>query len=479
MTESQKSRLDELITIDKELDDLLEYNQESQEEIDTKLNVLKVKNDALQEKLIREGNGITLEELKELKERRDFFNEESKTIKNKLKKLLELAPLVISGKHLANLNEQLILENNVLSGANNAEFLYREILSFSKDIYKNLGLLNLNTSDKIRVEETIIKIINKKYKTSDKPSSKTEILLDFSEEKVREFQALYNNLKTSYLSQFNDIVQEEKNIRILLNGTLRKIKQAEARKDNDLAKKYREEKEKNQNEITALTEEKNARVLEYGSLYQKQTSNKKILSEYEKNFNLKLVDKKKYEVTRNLLEKITKLTNRIKEEKKYSLQKSISLGLQKLMHKKDFISRVEVSIQDDVMDIKLVDFENRKIDKDTLSKGEQQLYATALLNALVEESGIKFPVFIDSPLQKFDKIHAEKIISEFYPSISDQVVLFPLLEKELSRQEYEFVKPNLNLSYLIENATEGSTIRRVEHDQLFVEFNTENNVPAY
>jgi hypothetical protein len=39
-------------------------------------------------------------------------------------------------------------------------------------------------------------------------------------------------------------------------------------------------------------------------------------------------------------------------------------------------------------------FNDEIIDKDSLSKGEQQLYATALLKALVDESGIKFPVFI-------------------------------------------------------------------------------------
>jgi hypothetical protein len=85
------------------------------------------------------------------------------------------------------------------------------------------------------------------------------------------------------------------------------------------------------------------------------------------------------------------------------------------MHKEDFIGRVEVVIEGEDMDINLYNVSDSLINKDSLSKGEQQLYATSILKALVDESGIQFPVFIDSPLQKFDKSHATKIITEFYP----------------------------------------------------------------
>ena len=85
------------------------------------------------------------------------------------------------------------------------------------------------------------------------------------------------------------------------------------------------------------------------------TSNNKVLSEYEKNFKLIETDQKKYEVTEKLLEKINAIIKKIKEDKKYSLQKSILLGLNKIMHKEDFIYDVCVNVLDDVMDIDLLD----------------------------------------------------------------------------------------------------------------------------
>jgi DNA sulfur modification protein DndD len=249
----------------------------------------------------------------------------------------------------------------------------------------------------------------------------------------------------------NSIVQEEKNNRVLSSRVINKIKQAEARKNNHLAKKIRDQKISIDNKVSELTQKLNELLIEQGNLDAKNNSDKRVLSEYEKNFNLLKTDKKKYETTEKLLDKITTLISRIKEDKKYTLQKAIKLSLNRLMHKENFISDVKVNIDEDIMDIELIDINGNFINKDTLSKGEQQLYATALLKALVDESGIKFPIFIDSPLQKFDKYHSKNIIEEFYPTISDQVVLLPLLEKELTEKEYNLLLPNLDKTFVIEN----------------------------
>lgn len=161
----------------------------------------------------------------------------------------------------------------------------------------------------------------------------------------------------------------------------------------------------------------------------------------------------------------------MKQEKKFSLERRIKSILNSLMHKEDFIGKVEVKVDGDDMDIILYSVEGIEINKDTLSKGEQQLYATSILKALVDESGIQFPVFIDSPLQKFDKSHATKIIMEFYPQISKQVVLFPLLYKELTEEEYEVMKPLVNSTYLIKNDTNHSYIEEVSVETFIGEAN--------
>jgi len=473
----QQTKLFELTDTETEINGLIEINQDKQLNIDREIGNHKIISDGLQEKLIREGNGITLEELQKMKLERDKLKHESADIKNKLKKLMDIAPLVIAGKKLVQLKQQLVSEQSANNKLIDKTFLDEELNSFSTVLLAKLDALNLDSIAKSKVQEALKQTISQKQ-TEKQGINSDKVLLDYTTEQFRNFEAVYNNIKGAFSSQFTAVVQEEKNNRIYLNKVYQQIKQAEARKDNPLAQKLREEKKEAEDRITVLTLSKGKLLEENESLHTRLASVRKVLSEYEKNFKLVDTDQKKHEVTEKLLIKINSIILKIKEDKKFSLQKSIMLGLKKIMHKSDFIHNIRVNVIDDVMDIDLLDKNDQIIDKDSLSKGEQQLYATALLKALVDESGIKFPVFIDSPLQKFDKYHSKNIIKEFYPAISEQVVLFPLLEKELSELEYDYLKPNVNKVFVIENNNSGSSFKPFAVDQLFTHLKQEQDVYA-
>jgi DNA sulfur modification protein DndD len=161
----------------------------------------------------------------------------------------------------------------------------------------------------------------------------------------------------------------------------------------------------------------------------------------------------KEQKTKQIINRLQNFIALFKEEKKRSLEEKILKGLNNLLHKKDFITKVEVdiSLTGEDIDISLYNSRNKLIDKGSLSMGERQMYASALLNALVDESDIEFPVFIDSPMQKFDEKHAENIIKYFYPNVSKQVVIFPLINKELTEKEYTELHPKVCKTFLINN----------------------------
>lgn len=472
-TAEQKKQLDKLIQEEKELNGLLEMNQEGISNLDNDLAIQKAISEKFQEKLIREGNGITLDELQKLKQEHNELKEASFEIKNELRKLLDIAPLVLAGKKLLDLQQQLVRENQLHSENINKFIQTEEFASFSNLFLKNLNDLAFDTATKSKIVEALKTTISAKQTCS--LDGEVKILLDFSDEQFRNFEAVFTNIKTTFSSQFQEIVKQEKNNRLLLSRVLHKIKQAEARNDNHLAQKIREEKTATDNKIAELITKRDKLIEVAGGLKSRLATNHKLLSETEKTIRLEETDGKKHVVIESLLTKINRIIQEIKEDKKYSLQKSLLLGLKKIMHKEDFIANVRVQVLDDVMDIDLLDKNGHIIDKDSLSKGEQQLYATALLKALVDESGIKFPVFIDSPLQKFDKYHSKNIIKEFYPDISEQVVLFPLLEKELSEAEYNYLKPNVNKVYTIENKG-SSSFKAVDVNTLFDHLKKESYV---
>lgn len=147
-------------------------------------------------------------------------------------------------------------------------------------------------------------------------------------------------------------------------------------------------------------------------------SKSKALSELDKKASVNNKDREKDEIAERLIAELSTFLNRLRITKKVSLERKIKDAIDKLMHKSDFIHKVLIEVTDDVIDIVLLAADGTIINKDRLSKGEQQLYATAILKALVDESGIEFPVFIDSPLQKFDSRHAKNIIEQFYPTVS-------------------------------------------------------------
>lgn len=154
------------------------------------------------------------------------------------------------------------------------------------------------------------------------------------------------------------------------------------------------------------------------------------------------------------------------------MEKQILSGLQTLLHKKGFIDEVQVDITDGIIDINLINKKTGIIRKESLSKGEQQMYATALLHGLVAESEIEFPVFIDSPMQKFDEEHAENIVKYFYPTISDQVILFPLVNKELTQREYKLLESKVAKAFLITNMdADKSTFLETTSTEFFSTYN--------
>ncbi|USL94699.1 AAA family ATPase [Riemerella anatipestifer] len=467
----ERTKLDDFIKKEQEYRELIEINENKQKLIDNEINSLRQQSELLQEKLIREGNKITLNELMEIKEQRDLLKEDSIRIKNKLKNFLEVIPFIIAGKKFEDLKNQIDLEKN--SKLTNQKVLIEELKDFADKIKHNIN--TLVKDEKLRFD-LLSSINNEVFKSRNiKKKSPSNILLDLDESSINIFDSLYSRIKNSFSEQFQSIVQEEKNNRVLLNKTLYKIKAAESKTDNPVTLQVREDKLVIDNKIFKLIRDKEILIEELGGLRSKYTSTEKILSELEKQFKVRETDLKKFEITTNLLQKISTLITKIKDEKKYSLQKSILLEFNKIMHKEDFIKNVRVNVHDEYMDIDLLDKEGFVIDKNLLSKGEQQLYATALLKALVVESGINFPVFIDSPLQKFDKNHSLNIIKEFYPTISDQVVLFPLLEKELTFNEFELMKDNISKVYLIENFDKKSKFKEVKKiDDLFNSKNLEN-----
>jgi len=457
-----------------ELEKLIAYNQNKIIEIKAEIERNRQLSEQYQEKLIREGNSISVDELISLKKLRDKLKEKSIEIKLKLKDLLEIAPFALAGSKLKDLYLQIQYESLSRQKRSDYEFIEQKLSNVMIKLIDHLENKPYPSSIKSEIKSIIKEAFKSNEDIIDRKVEK--ILLDLSEIEHNEFIALYENIRHSFRILFRQIVKEEKDNRLFLIKTLRKISQAETKDSDILAKKYKLEKEKIDKNIHMLYQELNKIYEELGGLQQDLATKSKIIAELAKNVKLDELDSKKDQVIQRLISELTEFIYKFKADKKQSLEDRIKVELQKLMHKENFIADVDVEISEELIDINLFDKNGNIIEKETLSKGEQQLYATALLKSLVDESDIQFPIFIDSPLQKFDKNHSKNIIEEFYPSISKQVILFPLLEKELTEKEFSMILPYVNQTFTIKNQGERSSIIECYPSDLFNEMEVQRNV---
>lgn len=316
-----------------------------------------------------------------------------------------------------------------------------------------------------------IRSLIKKYFYHDVDVNRFEhfsLLHDFSEMEINSFKDLVFKIKNSK-SLFDKLNNDYSKAKAELFSIEKKIREAEKHAENDYVQELRRKKERIDNHIMRLMQDNADKLSRKRRLVDQIAANRKQKDSLSKKIEVANKNKKVDTVAGKLIYKIQKFLISFKEQKKKALEQKLMEKLRLYLHKNNLVKNVIVDItgNGDDVDINLYDFDNRKIDKGNLSMGERQMFASALLGALVEETEIEFPVFIDSPMQKFDASHTRNVLTRFYPKVSKQVVLFPLLMKEMTESEYKMISPLVGKAYLIENSDNGSSFTEVNAETLF------------
>ena len=436
------------------------------------ISLLKYESGEIQEKLIREGDLMSVERLNELKEGRVRYQAEVTSAQESLKDLYNYIPFGLAGNVVSLLAEQVKEEKAYKQNKLQLEGVEEKTDVILNDLDKARNNYNGYIDIKIRdFYESEIKKLILKYFYNDFDIEKYrsfQTLHDFTDIQYDDFFALIGKIKECKTS-FESLSNKYSQAKAELYSIDKQIREAEKNAESDYIQSQRRKKEEKDSEITRLQEE-NARLTI--QIEQKKESIKAAKQKKEllsKKIEVSAKNKAVDDEASKLIQTIQKFLLRFKDEKKKALEKKLEDKLMSFLHKKDLVQRVVVDIQgngEDV-DINLFDSNGRKIDKAILSMGERQMFASALLGALVEETGLDFPVFIDSPMQKFDINHSQNILTKFYPTVSKQVILFPLLLKELTEDEYSLIERYVNKTYLIENSKEGSYFIEIRPDELF------------
>ena len=112
-------------------------------------------------------------------------------------------------------------------------------------------------------------------------------------------------------------------------------------------------------------------------------------------------------------------------------------------NKSELLNAVKNNMQSAFLDLRT------KVDINSFSSGEKQIYILCVYWALIKSSDIEIPFIIDTPYARIDETHRNNITSEYLSSISNQVIILST-NTEIDEKAYREIKPKLNGEYLIE-----------------------------
>jgi len=142
-------------------------------------------------------------------------------------------------------------------------------------------------------------------------------------------------------------------------------------------------------------------------------------------------------------------------EKTAALETAFAASFQRLARKEDL--KFSAKIDSETFRVTLIDATGGEIDKSDLSAGERQIYAIAILEALATTSGKRLPIIIDTPLGRLDAKHREKLVKEYFPVASHQVVILST-DTEVDESFYADLYKDMSHAFKLEyDGESGST----------------------
>ena len=124
--------------------------------------------------------------------------------------------------------------------------------------------------------------------------------------------------------------------------------------------------------------------------------------------------------------------------------------------RKDDIN-INAKIEPHTFSVKLLNDFGSEIPKESLSAGERQIYAIAMLDALAKTSGRKLPIIIDTPLGRLDSKHRKKLVENYFPSASHQVIILST-DTEIDQAYLASLKDHISHTIMLDySGTEGSS----------------------
>ncbi len=347
-------------------------------------------------------------------------------------------PLAIVTDHLKQINNDLqydittlkeMFEKDTLSGAFDyiIEVLEPFLNSYTPKIKKEL----LEHLDQIS-EDKLKSLSDKKQTIFDFSLSDMKIL----QEKIKiirnkNYSAIYENK-----NKHHHFLQKQKEISAKLNVTPQQDEIGPLYSEIKGVAMEMGEMDQDLQNLTQMESQAKSRIVLLNSKIRKYLSERK-------------TDQRKFrgmDMIPSIQKALNDYSKILRLKKIQTLESNIFEGIQRCFHKDGLVANVSIDPQS--YKVILSRDNGDEISRENLSKGELQMYATAIVWGLAKTSERSLPFIIDTPLARLDEQHRENLVENFYPNASHQIIIFST-DTEIVDSYYELLKPYISQVGLI------------------------------
>ncbi|PBL39225.1 DNA sulfur modification protein DndD [Pseudomonas aeruginosa] len=358
-----------------------------------------------------------------------------------------LLPLAISRKLASNLLAQMNSEREARNFKELARFIESQESIFAQVMQKNLPQLIGN-------EDDIKNIYLETFRgTLEKAKDSVSTLHDASDSRIAATKDRLNRALKIDKERANVLSTELDDIDSLIDALGENM--ARAPDENVLIPLFKEQAA-HQEKLGALKALKAAMAEDVKKLLYQLSFVARRLDELHSEA-LKSAEKGKVfslaEQARDVLQEFSK---QARETKLRELQEQFYSSFNRLARKED--RHLSISVDSTTFEVQLLDESGMVIRKSELSAGEKQIFAISILEALARTSGRSLPVVIDTPLGRLDSVHRRKLVENYFPKTSHQVIILST-DTEIDYSFYEGLKSNISHSYHLVYSPESRSTR--------------------
>ena len=343
-------------------------------------------------------------------------------------------PLALAQKSLNALLDQLKQEKSTKAKSAARVELTKHLNKLRSNLYKRKKTKSKEIID-IAVDSTFATVLDQ--------SNDIEIIHDVSDSEYDRINALLTSYVPQQIQQLKNLATKIEQLEVELNVAVNNLARApDQSRLNDIMTELGElQTRRGGIEMQIKINREHAK-----KALREAMENLRQLRDLDQKYSRSMSHDQCNELAANARAMLSEFAEQTKIRKLATLEQEFIKSFSKLSRKDDL--NILAIIDPENFNVSLTDNHGKIVNKKKLSAGEKQIYAIAMLEALGRTSGRNLPIIIDTPLGRLDSMHRSKIIKNYFPTASHQVLILST-DTEIDEDFYCKLSPEISHAFSV------------------------------